>query len=121
MADRVLKPARTILLVVSVATAATTAAAPTIEEAKLIVDRAQPLRCGILALEERLKSAPGGSDEFARLSAEIGEAKRKLKVHYLATMDEYIAVMKTLPFEQRKSVYAYTEAVAGRCTNLSRD
>jgi hypothetical protein len=107
-------PPRWTIAVAMVVIAGSTAAA-SIEDAKQIVDRAEPLRCGIFALEKRLKSVPDGSEEHASLAAEIEEAKRKLKLHYMATMDEYIAVMKTLPFEERKAVYAYTEAFAGRC------
>jgi hypothetical protein len=121
MAHSLLKQAQAMLLAMAAAAFSMAAGAATIEEAKEIVDRAEPLRCEIVALEARLKSAAEGSDDFARLSAEIGEARRKLKLHYIATMDEYIAVMKTLPFEQRKAVYAYTEAVAGRCAKRSRD
>jgi hypothetical protein len=90
-------------------------AAASVEEAKRIVDRAEPLRCEILTLETNLKSAKAGSDEHGVLSAQVEEMKKKLKYHYLATMDEYIAVMKTLPFEDRKAIYAYSDAVAERC------
>ena len=122
MAGRLLKPMPAMWLALAAAAAvATGAAAATIEEAKQIVDRAQPLRCGILALEARLQSTPDGSDEWGRLTAAIGEAKKKLKLHYVATMDEYIAVMKTLPFEDRKRVYAYSETVAGRCAKQPPD
>jgi hypothetical protein len=120
VADRVLKLAQKLILA-GAAAVTLDAAASTIEEAKLIVDRAEPLQCELLALQARLKSAPEESEESIRLSAEIGEARKRLKLHYLATMDEYIAVMKTLPFEQRKAVYAYTEAVAARCARRSRD
>lgn len=91
------------------------AASASVEEAYRIVDRAEPLRCEILALEERLKRAPEGSEEHAALAAEIGEAKARLKIHYQGTMFEYIAVMKLLPFEERKAVYRYSSDVAGRC------
>ena len=91
------------------------AAAASVEEAYRIVDRAEPLRCEILALEERLKRAPEGSEEYAGLAAEIGEAKARLKKQYQGDMFEYIAVMKTLPFEERKAVYRYSNEVAGRC------
>jgi hypothetical protein len=103
------------LLAVAVMAFAGFSAAASVEEAKGIVDRAEPLRCGILVLERRLKRLQADSAEHAGLSAEIDEAKKKLKLHYVATMDEYIAVMKALPFEQRKTVYAYSEAVAERC------
>lgn len=90
-------------------------AAASIEEAYRIVDRAEPLRCEILALEERLKRVQEGSEEYAGLAAEIGEAKARLKLHYQGNMFEYIAVMKLLPFEERKAVYRYSNAVAERC------
>jgi hypothetical protein len=93
----------------------TGAAAADVDEARRIVDRAEPLRCEILILESRLKQLAAGTDEHAGLSAGLGEARKQLRLHYLATMDEYIAVMKRLPFEQRKAVYAYSEAVAERC------
>lgn len=91
------------------------AAAASIEEAYRIVDRAEPLRCEILALEERLKRATEGSEEYTGLAAEIDEAKARLKMHYQATLFEYIDVMKMLPFEERKRVYRYSNEVAGRC------
>ncbi len=91
------------------------AAAASVEEAYRIVDRAEPLRCEILALEERFKRAPEGSEEHAALAAEVGEAKARLKMHYQGTMFEYIAVMKLLPFEERKAVYRYSSEVVGRC------
>jgi hypothetical protein len=84
-------------------------------EAQRIVDRAEPMRCEILAMESRLKAAPAGSDEAAVLVAKLEKAKAQLKYHYLATMDEYITVMKELPFEERKEVYRYSDAVAERC------
>lgn len=120
MADSAPKSTRAVVAALG-AVVAFNAAGATIEEAKEIVDRAKPLRCEILALEHRLKATPPESDEFARLTTEIGEAKKKLKLHYVATMDEYIAVMKTLPFEDRKAVYAYSKAVAGRCGASRRD
>src|SRR5688572_25533191 len=86
-----------------------------VQEAQRIVDRAEPMRCEILAMESRLKEAPSGSDEAAALAASVEKARMKLKYHYMATMDEYIAVMKELPFEERKAVYRYSEAVAERC------
>jgi hypothetical protein len=106
---------RRLLLFVAAAAFAGSAAAASIEEAQRIVDRAEPLHCEIYALEQRLKLADAGSDEHAGLTAKIGEAKKTLKFHYLATMSEYIAVMKELPFEERKVVYAYSDAVADRC------
>jgi hypothetical protein len=38
----------------------------------------------------------------------------------MATMTEYIEVMKTLSFEDRKKVYAYSSAVADRCPPKAR-
>jgi hypothetical protein len=102
-------------LVLTFAALAGSAAAASVQEAQRIVDRAEPLRCVILVLEERLERAQAGTEESASLSAEISAARKKLKFHYLATMDEYIAVMKQLPFEERKAVYQYSDAVAGRC------
>ena len=90
-------------------------AGASVDEARQIVDRAQPLRCEVLALEAGVKAAPAGSGEAAALGARLDEAKALLKYHYLATMDEYIAVMKQLPFEERQAVYRYDHAVAGRC------
>src|SRR5687767_6026514 len=90
-------------------------ASPRVEEAQRIVDRAEPMRCEILAMESRLKAAPADSDEATALAASVEKARMKLKYHYLATMDEYIAVMKELPFEERKAVYRYSDVVAERC------
>lgn len=84
-------------------------------EAQGIVDRAEPLRCEILAMEARLKRAPPETEEAASLAGSLEQARAQLKLHYLATMDEYIAVMKTLPFEVRKEIYRYSDAVAERC------
>lgn len=114
MADRPVS-LRSVLLFAAAAAFAGSTAAASVEEAQRIVDRAEPLHCEILALEKRLKLANAGSEEHAGISAEIGEAKKRLKFHYLATMSEYIAVMKELPFEERKAVYAYSDAVAARC------
>ena len=86
-----------------------------VQEAQRIVDRAQPLRCEVVALEQRMKLAQPGSDEAAGLAARLEQARAKLKYHYLATMDEYIAVMKELPFEERKAVYRYSDLAAERC------
>ena len=88
---------------------------PGVREAQRIVDRAEPIRCEILAMESRLKAAPADSDEATALAASVEKARMKLKYHYLATMDEYIAVMKELPFEERKAVYRYSDVVAERC------
>lgn len=99
----------------ALAAEASFAAAATIEDAHRIVDRAEPLHCEVYALEKRLKAATVGTEEFEKVSDEIGQAKARLKAHYRATMMEYIEVMKTLPFEERKKVYAYSNAVADRC------
>lgn len=95
-------------------------AAATIEEAQRIVDRAEPLRCEIRALETVLKLTPGETEEHAKLSIAITQARARLKEHYRATMWEYIDIMKQLPFEERKKVYAYSEAVAERCAGKAR-
>jgi hypothetical protein len=91
------------------------ATAATVEDAQRIVDRAEPLRCEIVALERRLTTTQIGSDESLNLADELSQARAKLKAHYMATMTEYIEVMKQLPFEERKKVYAYSNAVAERC------
>ncbi len=103
-----------------VAACAGLAAAATVEDAQRVVDRAEPLRCEIHALELRLKTAPAGSDETSRIADELGKLKAALKLHYMATMMEYIEVMKLLPFEERKKVYAYSAAVAERCAAKAR-
>jgi hypothetical protein len=95
------------------------AAAPS-EDARRIVDRAEPLRCEIHALEQRLKATPAGSEEIAKITDEIGKARAALKLHYMATMLEYIEVRKTLPFEERKKVYAYSRDVAERCAGKQK-
>ncbi len=105
---------RAVILAAALGCPGLTSAA-TIEDAYRIVDRAEPLRCEIHAREQRLKTTPIDSDEFLKLSDEIVQARAKLKLHYMATMTEYIEVMKTLPFEERKKVYAYSNAVAKRC------
>lgn len=102
------------LLWAAVGTGCATASAG-LERARGIVDRAEPLRCEIIAMEAQLKLAPPGTEEAAGLAGRIEQAKTQLRLHYLATMDEYIAVMKTLPFEERTSVYRYSDDVAGRC------
>jgi hypothetical protein len=86
-----------------------------VEEAKRIVDRAGPMRCEVVELEAKLKHAPPGTDETAAAAAALEQARARLKYHYLATMDEYIAVMKELPFEERKAIYRYSDAAAERC------
>ena len=40
---------------------------------------------------------------------------RNQRLAAIHTLFEYIAVMKVLPFEERKAVYAYSDAVAERC------
>ena len=91
-----------------------------IEEAKAIVDRAEPLQCEIVALEERLRGTPAGTDEFARIAARIEQARTRLKLHYRAQMIEYIEVMKQLPFEERKAVYRYSDEMAERCAGKNQ-
>lgn len=108
------------VIVIAATVCAGLAVAATIGDAYRIVDRAEPLRCEIHALEQRLKVTPADSDEFLKLADEIGQARAELKLHYMATMTEYIEVMKTLPFEERKKVYAYSNAVAERCAEKAR-
>jgi hypothetical protein len=105
----------TWLIVIAAAACTPLVAAATIEDAYLIVDRAEPLHCEIHALERRREATAAGTDEFAKVSDEIEKARARLKAHYMATMMEYIEVMKTLPFEERKKVYAYSNSVADRC------
>ena len=100
-----------ILAAAALAGCATTS--PGMEEAKRIVDRSEPLRCDIVALERQLAGA--APDESPRLAAELDQVKLTLKHHYMATMDEYIAVMKRISFEERQEVRRYADAVAGRC------
>ena len=88
---------------------------PRITAARRIVDDAQPINCEVHALEERLKRAPEGSDEHARLAEELGEAKAEQKSYYVATMWEYIFVMKDLPREERMAILRYSDAFAERC------
>ena len=94
---------------------------PALREARRIVDRAQPLRCAILAMEAAHARAPAAGVAAARLKARVADARRMLKVHYLATMDEYIAVMKRLTFEERKSIYRYSDTAAERCGAEAED
>ena len=93
--------------------AACAASNPKIEAAKRVVDRAEPLRCDIVALERKLAGA--APDESSRLASELDKAKLALKYHYLATMDEYIDVMKQISYEERQEVRRYADAVPGRC------
>jgi hypothetical protein len=99
--------------IVALLLAACAAANPKVEAAKRVVDRAEPLRCDIVALERRLAGA--GPGESARLAAELDKAKLSLKYHYMATMDEYIDVMKRISYEERQEVRRYADGVAGRC------
>lgn len=94
--------------------------AATIEDAQRIVDRAEPLRCEARALEAVLRLTLEGSEEHAKLAAAVAQARARLKEHYRATMWEYIDVMKQLPFEERKKVYAYSAAVAERCAGKQK-
>ena len=96
------------------------AVAATIEDAQRIVDLAEPLQCEIHALEGSLEGTAAGTEEFAKAADEIRNARARLKSHYMATMTEYIEVMKTLSFEDRKKVYAYSSAVADRCPPKAR-
>ena len=93
--------------------AACAASNPRVEAAKRVVDRAEPLRCDIVALERKLAGA--APDESPRLTAELDKAKLALKYHYMATMDEYIDIMKRISYEERQEVRRYADAVAGRC------
>ena len=94
-------------------------AGATVEDAQRIVDRAEPLHCEVYALEGRLQAIAAGTEEFSKVTDELGQARARLKAHYMTTMMEYIEVMKTLPFEERKKVYAYSGAVADRCAAKS--
>ena len=102
-------------VVIVAAACALPAAAATIEDVQRIVDRAEPLQCEVYALESRLKAIADGTEGYAKVADELDKARARLKAHYMATMIEYIEVMKTLPFEERKKVYAYSSAVADRC------
>jgi Spy/CpxP family protein refolding chaperone len=103
------------LIVIAAAACVPFAVAATIEDAQRIVDLAEPLQCEIHALEGSLEGTAAGTEEFAKAADEIRNARARLKSHYMATMTEYIEVMKTLSFEDRKKVYAYSSAVADRC------
>jgi hypothetical protein len=89
-------------LVLTFAALAGSAAAASVQEAQRIVDRAEPLRCVILVLEERLERAHAGTEESASLSAEISAARKKLKFHYLATMDELHRGHEAAPLRGKK-------------------
>ncbi len=101
--------------VLAVITPGGPARAASIEEAKRIVDRAEPLQCAVVALEARLKGMQAGADEFDGIAAEIEQARARLKLHHRAHMIEYIDALKRLPFEERKAVYRYSEEMAERC------
>jgi hypothetical protein len=100
---------------VSVLLAACATSNPKIEAAKRVVDRAEPLRCDIVALEERQARATPGSEESVRLAAELDNARAMLKLHYQSTMYEYIDVMKSITYDERQEVRQYADAVAERC------
>lgn len=103
------------LIMIAVALCPGVAAGATIEDAQRIVDRAEPLQCDVYAWERRLQSSTPGTGDYVKFAAELDQARAKLKAHYMATMMEYIEVMKTLPFEERKQIYAYSNAAVERC------
>jgi hypothetical protein len=88
---------------------------PAMEAARKIDADVEPVHCEIYELERRLKREEDGSAEFAALTAQIDERKGLLKRYYQATMFDYIAVMKTLPREDRLAVIAWSRAVNERC------
>ncbi len=108
-------PALRFLAVAAALLAGCATANPAIEAAKKIDDDVEPVHCEIYELEQRLKGAETGSHEAAALTARIDERKALLKRYYKATMFEYIAVMKTLPREDRLAVIAWSHAVNERC------
>ncbi len=103
------------LLATAAMLAACAATNPAIEAAKKIDGDVEPVHCEIYELEQSLKRAETGSAEAAALTAQIDERKALLKSYYKATMFEYIAVMKTLPREERLAVIAWSHAVNERC------
>ena len=105
-------------MLVAAALVAGCASNPKVEAAKRVVDRAEPLRCDVVALERKLAGA--APDEAAPLTAELGKARLALKYHYMATMEEYIDVMKQISYEERQAVRRYADAVAERCPAGSR-
>jgi hypothetical protein len=109
-----------LLLVVAALLTGCATANPAMEAAKKIDDDVEPVHCEIYELETRLKRAGAGSTEAAALTAQIDERKALLKSYYQATMFDYIAVMKTLPREDRLEVIAYSHAVNERCAKASR-
>ena len=118
MAHRTSRVFLLLVLVALVASCATTN--PAMEAAKKIDDDVEPLHCEIYELEQRLERAEAGSTEAGALTARIDERKALLKGYYKATMFEYIAVMKTLPREDRLAVIAWSHAVNERCAEASR-
>ncbi len=110
--------ARRFIMIAAMA-CAPLAAEATIEDARRIVDRAEPLQCEVYALEGRLKATAAGTEGYAKVAEELDNARARLKAHYMATMMEYIEVLRALPFEERKKVYAYSSAVAERCAPKS--
>ena len=108
------------LLVVGVLLAGCATANPAMEAAKKIDGDVEPVHCEIYELEQRLQRAEAGSTQAAALTAQIDERKALLKSYYKATMFEYIAVMKTLPREDRLAVIAWSHAVNERCAEASR-
>jgi hypothetical protein len=103
------------LIVIAAALCPGIAAGATIEDAQRIVERAEPLQCEVYAWERRLQASAAGTGEHAKVAAGLDQARARLKAYYMATMTEYIEVMKTLTFEERKRVYAYSSAVVDRC------
>jgi hypothetical protein len=93
---------------------------PKVEAAKRVVDRAEPFRCDIVALEARQARAAPGSAESIRIAQELDSARATLKQHYRATMYEYIDAMKQISFEERQAVSSYADAVAGSSPAESR-
>ena len=90
------------------------------EAARKIDDDVEPVHCEIYELEQRLKREEAGGAEAAALTAQIDERKALLKGYYKTTMFEYIAIMKTLPREDRLAVIAWSRAVNERCAEASR-
>jgi len=109
-------PALRAALVVAAATVAGCATVPQSQAAREYLDRAEPLHCEVAALESRLKNTPQESESSAALAEELGAAKARVKAYYQATWPEYVAILKELPFEERKEIYRYADAVGDRCT-----
>jgi type IV pilus biogenesis protein CpaD/CtpE len=106
---------RFLLMVMAALLIGCATANPAMEAARKIDDDVEPVHCEIYQLEQRLKREESGSAESAALTAQIDERKALLKRYYQATMLDYIAVMKTLPREDRLAVIAYSHAVNERC------